>query len=113
MTPSTQAHILHICAQIEAKGLTISSGLVKAKLNEKLPLQQILAGIAAYKNGVRADKSTNESPPSATEKQAVRPASHEAILAQLEKQQVLINSLNEEVDELKRQISKLQKSGDS
>jgi len=115
MTPTTQAHILHICAQIEAKGLTISSGLVKAKLREKIPLQQILAGIAAYKSGVRADKTdiTASQNDNANARETTLSDSQQATTALVQQQQVQIKNLINDVAELKRQILALQKHNHS
>ncbi|MCP3427759.1 hypothetical protein [Opacimonas viscosa] len=109
MTSSNQTSILQICAQIEAKGLTISSGLVKAKLSEKLPLPQILAGIAAYKSGARATKGSLPVTESTTPKVDSIPTSPQGLLTLIQQQNAQIERLLVDVAELKSQVQALQK----
>lgn len=105
MSPSTQANILDICAQLEAKGLTISSGLVKAKLSEKVALPKILAGIAAYKSGVRAKEQDLNKMPNSSE---VKPSQTLSELVQ--HQQTQIEALQKDIKKLQAQISELQEN---
>jgi hypothetical protein len=102
MDQYTQARILSICAEIEAKGLQLSSGLVKSKVGMRIPLPQIIAGIQAYQQGARAKPEDVIQKPQSDAKTTGDLASQVAQQAQV------IAGLQRDINTLKALVAQLQ-----
>lgn len=109
MDNSTKQRLLTICAELDAKSLPISVGLVKAKAKQAIPLPNIVSVINAFKGGERADTIDTLLPQQTAEhsKEDVKPITIDDLARQIAIQQTEIDSLRVQVSKLTQAFKKM------
>lgn len=109
MDISTKQRLLTICAELEAKNLPISVGLLKARAKQPIPLPKIISVINAFKGGERAEtlEALLVEDTVHPSKDELTPLSNEELTQQLATQQTAIEVLQEQVLRLTQTIEKM------